>query len=325
MCALIVPVVQTAISVIRPTAAASGSCHRNIGQTIAPKSDKMSCGAAKRLLLHDDISTTLIVDTRMGFTRRKLSNNDLPLLHEEGSTMKILERIKNHKDAERALNELLSSEFGQEVTVQMADEEKRELEEHMKKYLGSLTNESTFRLEKCERYSLEGHLGAKVLATKGCSERKMIKGLDGSSRDINEDLEAELMQRMVSTNCIIKSERTKTVRVMIGPICFLNHDCKPNSQFVSLSKKLVGLQALRDIQPGEELTISYGTDNFGRENKNCECKTCEDQKNGAYRKLRPGERKNQDLFSDEEDNLIVKVTIAMTFSNIHHVCIAFSI
>ena len=281
--------------------------------------------AAKRLLLHDDIVTALVVDPPMGFPRRKLSNIVLPLLHEEGSTIKILESIKKGKDVTRAVNELLSSDFGQEATIQMADEEIIELEEHMKKYLGSFTDESTFRIEKCERYSMEGHLGAKVLANKGRKEGKMIDGLNGSCRDINEDLEAELIQRMVSTSCIIRSQRFKTVRVMIGPICFLNHDCKPNSQFVSLSRKLVGLQALRDIEPGEELTISYGTDTFGRENKNCECKTCEDQKDGAYRKLKPGERKNQDLFSDEEDNLMVQVTIAMTFSNRHHVCIAFLI
>ena len=266
---------------------------------------------------HDDIVTTLVVDPRMGFKRRKLSDYDLPLLHDEGSTMKILESIRNHKDVERALDELLSGEFGKEVTVNMGDEEKTELEEHLQKYLGSLTFESGFLLDKCERYSMEGHLGAKVLATKGCSKGKKIDGLVGSTRDITEDLEAQLIQRMVSTNCIIKSERSKCAQVIVGPICFLNHDCSPNSKFVSLSRKLVGLQALRDIEPGEELTISYGADSFGRENKNCECKTCENQKTGAYRKLKSGEKKNQDLYTPEEDKAIVKVT--MTFANRHHV------
>ena len=54
----------------------------------------MPCEAAERLLQHDDIVTTLVVDPRMGFKRRKLSSFDLPLLREEADTMDILESIK---------------------------------------------------------------------------------------------------------------------------------------------------------------------------------------------------------------------------------------
>ena len=283
------------------------------------------CEAAERLLVHDDIVTTLVVDPIMGFKRRKLSNFDLPLLPDQDDTMYICASIKNDKDVGRALDELLSGEFGREVTVNMGDEEKTELGEHLQKYLGSLTNESGFILAKCERYSAEGHLGAKVLATKGWSKGKKIDGLLGSSRDISEDFEAELIRRKVSTSCIIRSERSKSVRVVIGPLSFINHDCAPNSKFVSLSRKLVGLQALRDIKHGEELTISYGTDYFRRENKNCECKTCEEEKRGAFGTLTPGDARNKDLYTFEEDNAIVKVTIAMTFDNRRHIFIAFVI
>ena len=271
------------------------------------------------MLQHDDIVTTLVVDPRMGFKRRKLSSFDLPLLREEADTMDILESIKKDKDIARALDELLSGGFGEDVTVSMGDEEKTELGEHLKKYLRSLTDKSGFHLVRCDRYSMEGHLGAKVLATKGWSKGEKIHGLVGSSRDITEDFEDELIKRMVSTSCIIRSERSKSVRVVIGPISFINHDCKPNSKFVSLSRKLVGLQALRDIEPGEELTISYGTDYFRRENKNCECKTCEDLQRGGFGKLKQGERRNQDLYTFEEDNAIVKVTIMTTFDDGLHV------
>ena len=275
----------------------------------------MPCEAAERLLRHDDVVTGLVVDPRMGFKRRKLSSYDLPLLHEEAGTLHILESLKKEKDIARAIHELLSGEFGKGVTVNMGDEEKMELGEHLKKYLRSLTDESGFVLVKCDRYSMEGHLGAKVLSTKGWSKGEKIHGLVGSSRDITEDFEEELIQRKVSTSCIIRSERSKSLLVVIGPISFINHDCKPNSKFVSLSRKLVGLQALRDIEPGEELTISYGTDYFRRENKNCECKRCEVQKRGVFGKLKPGETRNTDLYTFEEDNTIVKVTIVMTINN----------
>ena len=39
--------------------------------------------AAKKLMGHDDIATTLVVDSVMGFKRRKLSTLELPPVHEE--------------------------------------------------------------------------------------------------------------------------------------------------------------------------------------------------------------------------------------------------
>ena len=71
----------------------------------------------------------------------------------------------------------------------MGDEEKAELGEHLQKYLRSLTDESGFILARCDRYSMEGHLGAKVLATKGWSKGEKIHGLVGGSRDITADFE----------------------------------------------------------------------------------------------------------------------------------------
>ena len=36
---------------------------------------------------------------------------------------------------------------------------------------------------------------------------------------------------------------------------------------------MVGLQVIKDIAAGEEVTISYGDDYFELENKDCECRT----------------------------------------------------
>ena len=137
----------------------------------------------------------------------------------------------------------------------------------------------------------------------------------GSSCDIIEDFEEELIQRKVSTICIIIIGSEMSKSVVIRPLSFINHDCQQNSKFVSLSRKLVGLQTLRDIEPGEELTISYGTDYFRRKNKNCECSTCEDLQRGGFGKLKPGETRNTDLYTCEEDNTIVKVTKVMIINN----------
>ena len=45
-----------------------------------------------------------------------------------------------------------------------------------------------------------------------------------------------------------------------------------------------------------------------------ECKTCEEEKRGAFGKLKQGETRNRDLYTFEEDNAMVKVT-TIIFNN----------
>ena len=56
---------------------------------------------SERLLKHDDISTSLIVDPLMGFKRLKLSGLELPPFQpqDEDAIKKILESVKSTKDA----------------------------------------------------------------------------------------------------------------------------------------------------------------------------------------------------------------------------------
>ena len=61
--------------------------------------------------------------------------------------------------------------------------------------------------------------------------------------------------------------------VVVGPICFVNHDCSPNCKMVQEKGDMVGLEVINDIATGEEVTISYGDDYFELENKDCECRT----------------------------------------------------
>ena len=100
--------------------------------------------------------------------------------------------------------------------------------------------------------------------------------------------------------------------VVVGAISFVNHDCAPNSKFVQEKGKVVFLQAVKDINPGEELTIFYGKDYFERANKDCECRTCEGKGEGAFRKLKSGERRDRNLYTPEEDKAILKVVFVWT-------------
>jgi hypothetical protein len=55
---------------------------------------------------------------------------------------------------------------------------------------------------------------------------------------------------------------------------YINHSCKPNCE-PDVYKRRVYISALRDIQPGEELSYNYGKDYFIEYiGKNCRCLKC---------------------------------------------------
>lgn len=55
---------------------------------------------------------------------------------------------------------------------------------------------------------------------------------------------------------------------------FINHSCEPNCEIV-ISRRRVFVFALRDIEPGEELSYDYGTEYFEMHlARNCRCEKC---------------------------------------------------
>ena len=106
------------------------SCHNTM----------QSNGGAAKLLEHDDIVISLVVDPVMGFQRRKLSSESFPAptIHEKTILVNIVESIRKGEDVARALDELLSCEFTKTFTAHM---DEAGLREHLKKYLIGFTDE----------------------------------------------------------------------------------------------------------------------------------------------------------------------------------------
>ncbi|KIJ23245.1 hypothetical protein M422DRAFT_196177 [Sphaerobolus stellatus SS14] len=62
-------------------------------------------------------------------------------------------------------------------------------------------------------------------------------------------------------------------RLLVGPIRFINHSCDPNSMFWPVLKTSAWcIKALKDIQPGEEITVEYSDCYFAP--GECACSSC---------------------------------------------------
>lgn len=80
---------------------------------------------------------------------------------------------------------------------------------------------------------------------------------------------------------LVVSSRSKSTSLFMGPARFANHDCGANAKLMTTGQAGIEIVATRSIEPGEEITVTYGESYFGDDNCECLCRTCEDhQRNG---------------------------------------------
>ena len=269
----------------------------------------------------DDIAITLTVDVRMGFKRKKLSKVELDDMDEDTRVRikEILDGVKSSRDSDEVVDQLLNLPWTKVVTRNMGGQEKKILKTHLVRYLeGFQTENAEFKIEKTNRYAMEGYQGAKIVAGKEGKKGAKISSLRGATAPISPEQEKALGDRGVDTSCVMWSQVSKSQLIISGPTCFINHDHDPNCTWFVLSKGEICFEATRRIKEGEEMTIDYGRGYFGRDDKDCACLTCEEQKKGWFRKRKRGERNDVDLYTEDEEKRIVKVgKLSSFFSHFH--------
>ncbi|XP_008180959.1 histone-lysine N-methyltransferase KMT5B-A-like [Acyrthosiphon pisum] len=136
---------------------------------------------------------------------------------------------------------------------------------------------------------------ARVEATKSISANICLYELCGQLFPISDDfLKPGINDFSTVTSCI----NTKDF-IFLGPVAFLNHDCEPNVQWYSRTKRLSCVKTVCHIQKGHELTVYYGRDFFGTGNCECQCVTCEKNDAGFFSKA-----------SSIDDKLPLKVKVS---------------
>ncbi|KAM3073644.1 histone lysine methyltransferase Set9 [Clarireedia jacksonii] len=245
---------------------------------------KASAAKKERLTLaqlcsYDDILTDALVDQVYYWTKIRKNRSAYHSsrgIREEDVT-KILQNAviieKNTSKAESQLLELQGlKKFQQNLKT---EKEKEDFRRHLKKYINIYLPDCPFEVSSTNRYTMVTH-EASVVARRDISKGEVIKYLCGVQVIMTPEEEAHigLSRRDFS---IVISSRNKTASLFLGPARFANHDCDANARLMTTGSAGMQIIAVRDIDVGEEITVTYGDNYFGEDNCECLCRTCEEK------------------------------------------------
>jgi [histone H4]-N-methyl-L-lysine20 N-methyltransferase len=154
-----------------------------------------------------------------------------------------------------------------------SEREKEHFRRHLRKYVSIYLPDCPWEVSTTNRYTIDTHEAA-VTARKYIKKGEVIKYLSGTmvAMTPEEEKDLDLTRRDFS---IVMSSRKKTPSLFLGPARFANHDCNANGKLVTRGTDGMEVVAARNIDIGDEITVSYGEDYFGVDNCECLCKTCE--------------------------------------------------
>ncbi|KAG5927804.1 hypothetical protein E4U42_001773 [Claviceps africana] len=245
-------------------------------------SSKVSTPMKHRLTLaqlsaYDDILTDALVDHVYYWTtvpKNRPSYHASRGLSEDVITQIIREEVVLCKDVAAAETRLLATDGLKRFLDSLKTaREKDDFRRHLRRYVQIYMPDCPWEVSSTNRYTIVSH-EASITARRYIKRNESIKYLSGIQVVITPEEERDISVRKKDFSIVVSS-RCKSTSLFMGPARFANHDCDANARLMTTGHAGIEIVAVRPIEVGEEITVTYGDNYFGDDNCECLCKTCE--------------------------------------------------
>ncbi|KAJ2852047.1 histone lysine methyltransferase Set9 [Coemansia brasiliensis] len=249
-----------------------------------PPGSGVSSMNALTLSQYDDLLSDVLLDkVGLWFQTRKMFPRYRPARINANKIIRIVQQVAAGEiELAQAVDDLLAHDY---ITAFLKRKSKLYIENfrlHAGRYISMYLPEAGYEIAQTDRYKVvTGKSEARVVATKRYELGMVISLCSGSVAKLTEKETLRMAEEHADFS-VIWWQKQKSMCLFLGPARFVNHDCNPNCQFTALGSDAICFQALRTIEPGEEITTHYGNSYFGTENCECLCATCEKYSRGWF-------------------------------------------
>ncbi|KAF2652720.1 hypothetical protein K491DRAFT_681112 [Lophiostoma macrostomum CBS 122681] len=258
----------------------------------------------EKLASYDDVITDALVDKLYYWTTIRKNRGgrfsaSRGLQGEEIADI-LRETVIVEKEPTEAVKRLLQLPGLRKFVASLSDEkEKDHFTRHLLRYVKIYMPDCPFEVTTTNRYTINEH-EASVTARREIKSSEEIKYLTGVQVAMTEEQEKTLELARKDFSLVISS-RKKTRSLFLGPARFANHDCDANARLLTKGYDGMQIVAVKHIDIGDEITVSYGEDYFGDDNEECLCQTCERGLTNGWKPYKKPEDESDDEDEEEED------------------------
>ncbi|KAJ2978142.1 hypothetical protein NUW58_g7586 [Xylaria curta] len=231
-----------------------------------------------QLSSYDDILTDVLVDHAYYWTtipKNRPSYHASRGVTEGEVTQVIQSHLIVEPDLEAAESKLLATNGLRRFYHGLkTSKEQDDFRAHLHRYMRIYLPDCPFEVSSTNRYTIYSHEAA-ITARKYIRKGQPIKYLSGIQVMITAKEDKELAKRKKDFSIVISS-RNKCAALFMGPARFANHDCNANARLMITGQAGIEIVATKNIDVGDEITVSYAENYFGADNCECLCKTCEE-------------------------------------------------
>ncbi|RMZ88321.1 hypothetical protein DV736_g4453, partial [Chaetothyriales sp. CBS 134916] len=235
------------------------------------------------LAAHDDVCSDVLIDNAFYKARiRKNKPKHIPVrgIKEDEIPQILLHHVIVAKDVVAAEKAIMKLPGLVRYYKGLRNKQKQDnFLAHLRKFIYMYQTDCPFEVSTTNRYTITSYEAA-VTARRRIKQGEYIKYLTGTLVPLTteESLNLDLTNRNFS---IVVTGRKKSDQMFLGPARFANHDCDSNARLVMKGTESMEVVAVKNIDVGEEITVSYGDNYFGPDNVECLCHTCEiEERNG---------------------------------------------